>query len=423
MGLLWLTMVASFPTVLVGFEWYKQGLSFTQMLTCLSLTIGILLLYSVPVCVIAVRSGLSLKDLMAKLFGPVVTRSLTSLLVVVYLGWYAITALLMADGFTGILGGKQFLPALALVFSILMAFNNFFGFKGVANFAKFVGAPAIICWILYVLFKSAPDVPMYIRQSHDVLPFTTAFCTVSQFLLGFAIWGNEADFWRNGKSKPLTVGLAVFCALFIGEFIFPLTGWLLAAKTGITESGAATAYMNNFAFGKAGLVALLFLASQYFAVNDSNLYAFANGVEAFTKASHRMVVVCLSLLAGVVALVLGLTGTQHALASVCSLSAVLLPTASILISVEWYGFRRNNHQSDLPPASKSVLFAWSVSTVLGILTSDIHTRHAFTDGWHSGCASLAGGNSGVYSTAQNGINRIPRICTCAALRYMQNAII
>ncbi len=372
MSLLWVTMVSSFPSVLIGFEWYRQRLSFTQVLASLFISLGLLLLYSIPICSIAIKTGLSFKQLCNHFFGESFSSKMSICLMVLFMGWYAVAAFLMADAYSSLCGGKQYLPLLAMAFSFAMALNNFFGFKGIANFAKFVGAPAVIGWIIFMFCKIAPTVPASLAHSQDMVPFSMAFCTVSQFVIGFAIWGNEADYWRHGKAKPLDIGLALGAALFIGQIIFPITGWLIASQTGITESAAATAYLNKFTFGGLSILSLLFIGCQYFAANDSNLYAFAHAFESFCKMSHRKVVFTVSCLAAVAAGGLAFSRAVSALESICALNAVLLPTATILLTAEWFIFRRKHGLNEVLPSAKySASIAWTSGALLGILTTGI----------------------------------------------------
>ncbi|HEY9715470.1 MAG TPA: hypothetical protein V6C72_18495, partial [Chroococcales cyanobacterium] len=57
MGLLWITMVTGFPSVLVGFEWFKQGFVLSQILICLLVSNLILLAYALPACYLGAHSG------------------------------------------------------------------------------------------------------------------------------------------------------------------------------------------------------------------------------------------------------------------------------------------------------------------------------------------------------------------------------
>src|ERR1700733_5587910 len=69
MGLLWLTMVASFPAVLAGFEWYRQGITLPQLAFCSAISVVVLLLYSVPACELGARTGMGYCKLGQVIFG------------------------------------------------------------------------------------------------------------------------------------------------------------------------------------------------------------------------------------------------------------------------------------------------------------------------------------------------------------------
>lgn len=376
MGLLWVTMVASFPCVLIGLDWHKQGFSLPTVLGALALNMAILLAYSIPTCIIAARTGLSFKFLCREYFGEGFSKLLTVCIIVLYLGWYALVSLLMADAFCSMFGGKQYLAPAAFVFSFAMACNNFFGFKGVANFARFVGAPAVICWIVYMFARVAPDIPHCLTHTVNNAPtvaFSLVFCGVAQSIVGFVIWGNEADYWRNSKTSARSIGVSLTCALIVGAVIFPLTGWLVGARTGITDPMAATNYLNKFAFGGAGIIALFFVGAQYFAGNDSNLYAFVHAVESFTKMNHKKVVMLLAFLAGLLSMALAISGTQSAFEAGCALNGVILPTASLIVLAECLIIRRGDlsDKLNLPPARRSAIIAWTVGMLLGIITSGV----------------------------------------------------
>ena len=335
---------------------------------------AILLLYSIPICIFAAKTGLSFKFLCKKLFGERFSKIITVCVIVLYLGWYAVVSLLLADACCSSLGAKQYLPAIAFALSFAMAFNNFFGFKGVANFARFIGGPAVICWIVCMFTRVAPNVPVYLAQhSATSVALPLVFCGVSQAIVGFVIWGNEADYWRNSTKSSRGIALSLTAALIVGAVIFPLTGWLVGASTGITDGMVATDYLNKFAFGGATIVALLFLAAQYFAANDSNLYAFAHAVESFTQMSHKKVVSVLALLAGLVAAGMAVTGTQNAMVAVCALNGVILPTASVLILAEVVIIRRGRvlENQDIAAVGRSAMIAWGCGVALGIITSGI----------------------------------------------------
>ncbi len=69
MGLLWVTMVTAFPTVLIGVEWHKQGYSLMQVMACTLFASNLLLLYTVPAGMIGASTGKTFGQLAATVFG------------------------------------------------------------------------------------------------------------------------------------------------------------------------------------------------------------------------------------------------------------------------------------------------------------------------------------------------------------------
>ncbi len=366
MALLWITLVTAFPCVLIGFEWYKQQMSLAQVIASSLLACLITLLYAVPICSLSARTGLSFKLLGRHVFGHQGARALTISLIFIYIGWYALVSLLMADAACGLFAFKS-LPVAAVFFSFLMALNNFFGFKGVANFARFVAGPMLIIWVFYtfgkVVFQLTPDSAMVAER----IPFWTAFTGVSQFIIGFAIWGNEADYWRHAQAGRRNITLALAAALVLGVVIFPVTGWLLAFQSGVTEPAQATNLMNRFSFGSFSLIAITVLGTAYFAANDANLYALTHGLESFTKLSQKKTVLAVTIAASGVAFLLAQSGTAKALECVCSLNSVILPTASVIIASEWFVFKSANcHNRTI---SRPAVVAFMAGVTVGVLTS------------------------------------------------------
>jgi cytosine permease len=97
MTLLWITMVTAFPTVLIGFQWFKQGLTLGQVLTCSILSCFFLLIYSVPAAWLGVRSGLTYSVLTRQTFGRYGTWLVSFHAIWLMSAWYAIDSVLCAD--------------------------------------------------------------------------------------------------------------------------------------------------------------------------------------------------------------------------------------------------------------------------------------------------------------------------------------
>jgi purine-cytosine permease-like protein len=372
MGLLWITMVTAFPALLIGFEWYRQGFSLKDVFTGVLSSVLIVLAYYIPICFLSARTGLSFKHLSLTVFGSLGSKMLLAPLIFIFLGWYTVCALLMSDAVCGIFALKNMLPLLAAIFSFAMAFNNFFGFKGVANFAKYLAGPVLIAWVLYSFVKIAPAIPAACMKPDSVVSMT-ALTSIASFTIGFAIWGNEADYWRHSKPRLIPISLALAFALLIGEIIFPITGWLIAFKTGIVDSGVATSYMNQFSFGGLALLAIFVLGANYFAGNDSNLYALTHAFEGVFRFSHKALVFSVACVCALASFLLAKIGATTALEHICALNSVILPVATLLIVAEWFIFKGLTRQqgSETSAVRLPALVSFCTGTAIGLLTSGV----------------------------------------------------
>ena len=98
LGLLWVTMVTGFPTVFAGFQWYKAGCSLPQVLAGIAISCGILLLYTVPGCLLGAISGQTHALLTRTVYGRWGTSILSVKLVIVDLFWYGLSAMFWLKG-------------------------------------------------------------------------------------------------------------------------------------------------------------------------------------------------------------------------------------------------------------------------------------------------------------------------------------
>jgi purine-cytosine permease-like protein len=271
--------------------------------------------------------------------------------------------------------------ALAAILSLLTAFNNFFGFSGVANFARFVAAPLLIAVIAYTFCHAAPTLSVSIFTAVPHHSFTGALTAISGFVIGFAVWGNEPDYWRYGKPGKWSAAVPLAAALAVGEILFPITGWMVAHLSGVTEYGAATNFINVFAFGGMPIVAAIVLSASYSACNDANMYGMINAVENFKKIPHRRVCAVLAVLCGAIAAWLSTSGASKALESITSLNCVFLPTVTVIMIVEFFLVRPFLRQKvkfdaaadlgDLLQTSWAAFAALFAGCLVGVLTSGV----------------------------------------------------
>lgn len=332
MGLLWVTMVTGFPSVLVGFAWYGAGVSLAQLISCALISCLLVMFYTVPSSLLGSRSGLTYALLSRKVFGRWGSWVVSLNLVWICLAWYGLTAVFMASGLEGLYHWHLSRFWFSTAIAIAMAFNNFFGFSGVANFARYLAGPVLVVWVGLTFCKAIGGFTpaVLFEPAHASNPL--ALTLVSSFVIGYSVWGNEADYWRYGKPNKRSIVIPVAVALLIGEILFPITGWLLARATSITSYSGATALMNQYAFGGYSFIAALVLFVTYFAINDSTLYGAINALQNVHPIPRRRMVAFLAITGSLAAGLL--SGIANNFEDVASVSCIFLPSATIIILAE-----------------------------------------------------------------------------------------
>lgn len=381
MSLLWLTMVTQFPSVLIGFTWFKEGFTLTQVIVGTLISCVFLMAYSVPAAFLGAVSGQTYAVLSRTVFGSWGSRILSANLIWIFVGWYTVLALCLADELADLIPVKLTLGFAAAILSFVMAFNNFFGFSGVANFARFVAAPLLLIWVGISIVKAMPP---HVGDLLSVAPTAThwqALCSISGFIVGFSVWGNEPDYWRYAKPKLSHTVYPLLASILIGCVLFPIAGWFFAHGSGITESAAATAYLTKYSMGGFTLLAVLIISAAYFAANDSNLYGAINALENLSKMPQKITVFILAAVGAVLAYWLAGSGATKALEGICSLNSVMLPLPTVIMCCEWYyqtkilkvvPFFTNIPSFDSLPAVRWPAFwATVIGMTVGIATSGI----------------------------------------------------
>jgi hypothetical protein len=262
-----------------------------------------------------------------------------------------------------------------------MAINNFFGFQGVANFARYFAAPLLIGWVALTFYKVVPTCPVETLSAPSSVSFMSALTIVSSFVIGFGVWGNEADYWRFSKVNKKYVAWSFAVSLCIGEVIFPITGWMVAKLSGVTDYMAATNYMNAYSFGGIAILAALVIIANYCAANDSNMYGMINNLENIAPVKQKSGVLGLALVSAVLAYWLATAGSAESLTSIASLNCVILPVMTTIMFTELFVVKKYWLQdtdisavlplNTLPPFKWPALIASSIGVCVGVGTAGV----------------------------------------------------
>ncbi len=385
MGLLWITMVTSFPTVLIGVEWYKNGFSLTQVLACTVFSAIVVLLFCVPSAQLGTVTGRTYAHLNRSVFGRWGARLTTFNLIAIFLACYAFGALCMADAVSGLFAVPLSIGVMAAGFSFLMCLNNLWGFSGVVNFAKYFAAPCLIAWVGFTFFRAvvAYNTAAAVMPIHETnVSWTVALGAIASFVIGFSIWGNEADYWRHARPGVKRTAIPLTVALCIGQIIFPITGWMVAQISQVTDTARATAFMNEFSFGGVALLALIVIGAQYFAAADSNLYAVVEAFENLFKVKKKHVVFGYAFVCALVAYWLSFSGMAKSIEVISTLNGILIPTGTTILLCEWsiaklisdkhsriFDHIKEMHQ--LPALRLPAMLAFTIGCSVGIVTAGL----------------------------------------------------
>jgi len=105
-------------------------------------------------------------------------------------------------------------------------------------------------------------------------------------VIGFAMWGNEPDFWRFGKPRfmwPLPTYLFAGCWFVL----FTMAGWMMEqlAKTG--DSAAVFRFTVHYSLFGAFWLAWIIATVSQIAINDGNYYESVNAGQNLIGGWHR----------------------------------------------------------------------------------------------------------------------------------------
>src|SRR5437763_115110 len=97
--------------------------------------------------------------------------------------------------------------------------------------------------------------------------------TVFVTIVGYAIWGNEPDFWRYGKPR-FAWPIPTYAFAIVWFLLFTMAGWMMAKLAG----GTTNAFNFSVHYSLFGVFFLAFIIAtiSQFAINDGNYYESVN---------------------------------------------------------------------------------------------------------------------------------------------------
>jgi len=297
------------------------------------------LLYAVPAAYLGSSTGQTHALLTRSIFGKVGSALVTLLLIGVAAGWTAFAFNLLAQLYDGLFSWGHVL-LISVILAVVGVANNLFGFTGISLFARWVVAPLMIVWVLYLVIKGFTTIDSTTPKVDPANAGTLGFLAGIGVAIGSVMWGNEPDTWRYGQPRPLWPVPVYLVALPVGLVLFVTGGWMMAelSQAGQYSFGPAFRYTTEYSlFGALWLGAIVATVLQV-AINDGNYYEMINGGQNAVGhlRSWRRVYTC-ALVTAVAALVTWwFPHVQNGFFKVAGWSSIALPSATVVMCVDQF---------------------------------------------------------------------------------------
>lgn len=379
------SMQLVFGAVLVGYGARFEGLSLARLMVAMAIAATTMTVYCIGSANVGAVVGQTHAVTTRGIFGTIGSAIVSLLLVIDGMGFYLFTVLLVVTLGQALLGTLAAVSLITALLAFVMIFNNYFGFTGLQRFAQYVAVPVVVLWAIYATIKAFTSVSGHALSAVPHASAPTSIFFVTGAMVGLSTWGNEPDIFRYAKAGRASWWNvpALVIPYFLGAFIFPIMGYLIATLSNQPDFSTSIKYFANFTlFGVAGLMMVVLLVNQW-AVQDGNLYIAINGAQNLLSRipgwRRQYTVVGLGLLAaGLTYILPSLTKTFNI---VTGIGAVTVPVASTIMAMDvfvvprLFGLRRPLYRvaawSELAAANWPAIVALLAGTAVGVYTGGL----------------------------------------------------
>lgn len=331
---LWITLYAGFSYMALGSELYSFGYGLHQMLLIVLVSSICYLLYATPSAYLGAYRGQTHALMGRSVFGLTGSMIVSAFVLIGPLGWVGYQSSTLAVIWNGLYGWKPVLW-IGVAIAVVNITNNVLGFTGITAFARWVAGPVTVLWVLWMVIKALIQTSGHVLNSH-MAGVSTPLSVGIIAAIGFATYGNEPDLFRYAKPSWKAVVPPLVAGLVIGQILFPLGGWILAARIQSADFGAGIHEAVVFSlFGLSVLCFILATATQV-AVNDANYYESLNaGQNLFGGWSKwRRVYTCALITVGGAFMAWWVPQSLNHFFRIATWLAVSVPTATVIMYVD-----------------------------------------------------------------------------------------
>jgi purine-cytosine permease-like protein len=337
---LWITLAAGFTYLFLGFQYHDAGYSLLKAVAAGAIGAVAYLAYALPAAYLGSTSGQTHALLTRSILGKVGSALVTVLLIGIAAGWTAFAFNLLATLYDGLFSWGH-VVLISVILAVVGITNNLFGFTGIAAFARYLVAPLMILWMLYLVIKGFATIPSgtlgaspKIAADGSELPFLAGIGVA----IGSVMWGNEPDTWRYGKPKffwpvpPMAIAFAVGLVLFVAG------GWMMAQLSGNGQYDFGPAFRYTVEYSMFGVLALgaVIATILTIAINDGNYYEMVNagqnvfgGIRGW-KRWHT----CVLMMLIAVVFSWGFPSVEDGFFEITNWSSIALPCVTVVMVVD-----------------------------------------------------------------------------------------
>jgi purine-cytosine permease-like protein len=436
------SMQLVFGAVLVGYTARFEGFSLGSLIIAMAIAAATMTVYCIGSANVGAVVGQTHAVTTRGIFGTIGSALVSLLLVIDGMGFYLFTVLFVISLAQALLGTFAAVSLITAILAFVMIINNYFGFTGLQLFAQYVAVPVVALWAVYATIKVLTSVSGHALAAVPHAATPTSFFVVVGAMVGLSTWGNEPDVFRYakaGRASRWNVP-AIVIPYFVGAFLFPIMGYMIAVLSNQPDFTASIKYFANFTlFGLAGLMLVVLLVNQW-AVQDGNLYIAINGAQNLLSRIPRWrrqyTVIGLGLAAAGLTFILpSLTKTFNI---VTGIGAITVPVASTIMAMDvfvvprLFGLRRPLYRvatwSELALANWPAIVALVCGTAVGAFTGGLvpgtsgfgHTYIGFPalQAWVTGAVVYLAGVAvvarGAKAKAVLGYSRIEEVDAASA---------
>jgi purine-cytosine permease-like protein len=361
---LWITFVAGFSYMALGFEIYDGGFSLAKTVVVTIVGYAIYVAYAITGSYLGSRTGQTHALLTRSVFGRLGSGIVSLFVLIAPLGWVGFQAGLLAQLWHGFYGWGH-VEAITIVLAGVMIFNNLFGFTGISVFARYLVTPILILWCIYMVLKGFIADGGHLGGSpHGNMTFWVAVVAV----IGFSMWGNEPDFWRYGRPR-FTWPLPTYAIALVFFLLFTMAGWMMAKLAGGT--GDAFNYSVHYSLFGVFFLAFIIATISQFAINDGNYYESINAGQNLIGGMRgwRRIYTCLIVAAGgAIAGYLVNYKFVNGWFDVATFLAITVPCATTIMVVDHFAlprwFRISRALDEVPAWEQTRLANWPAIVAL-----------------------------------------------------------